>query len=158
MNTTKHQKRSPLVTAAWMGEPMPAKEVAELIASYMEAIGTVAAVILALFLQVVLIRLKRPRLYMTLSSSLGEEDVVIYQEQAQFNCWIRCKVWAAKGRRPARNAEVFVQRVIRPDSASNTRVAPGGTLQWTSAESVHVSIPSGTWRRVDLLRHGSMAT
>jgi hypothetical protein len=128
-------------------------DTAELIASYVEAIATLLAVLLALFLQVILVRLRRPRLYVTLTTDITEEDIAIDDDNGKLNCWIRCKVWAAPRKQPARNAEVFVQRVHRPPDAANTREVPGGALMWSHQEATQVSIPAGTWRRVDLLRY-----
>jgi hypothetical protein len=125
---------------------------AELVASYMEAVGTVAAVLLALFLQVVLVRMRRPKVYVTLSTDVTQGDISVDDGHEKTNCWIRCKVWVTRRTNPARNTEVFVQRIIRPPHAVNTREVPGGTLKWSHVESTHVTIPSGTWRRIDLLR------
>lgn len=129
------------------------RSTAELVAAYISAVGTVSAVLLALFLQLVLVRLKRPKLYITLSIDLADQDISIDNDIDKLNCWIRCKVWAKRRRDPARNTEIFVQRVTRPRNATNSREVPGGTLKWSNLESPYVTIPSGTWRRIELLRY-----
>jgi hypothetical protein len=126
---------------------------AELVAAYMGAIGTLLAVVLALFLQVILVRIEQPRIYLTLSPDLADEDAIVNEDSAKITYWVRCKVWVARGKNPARNAEILVQRITRPAGASNSKVAPGGTLKWTDLIATQVTIPSGAWRRVDLLRY-----
>ena len=81
------------------------------ITAWLQGIGPVAAVILALFLQVVLVWLKRLRLDLTLSVDPQEQDLIAkrLRDYDQYNCWLRARVSARRGKDPALNAEVVIQ-------------------------------------------------
>jgi hypothetical protein len=122
----------------------------ELVASYLEAIGTVSAVILALFLQVYLVWKRRPRLSLAYSAGARDNDYRNVEKADFCEHWLQFRVMAKSGTVAARDVEVFVASVRRPDGSSIEAV-PTGTLEWTDAGVGRVKIPSGTWRRVDLL-------
>src|SRR3954454_5340140 len=117
----------------------------ELIASYLEAFGTIAAVVLALFLQVVLVRLRRPRLHVTLSLDKLDGDVAVtraHPVESAFTVWIRLKVWNYPKKRHATNSQVFVQRLAWPDTSSVLYpFAAGSPLNWseTSADTAMIA-------------------
>jgi hypothetical protein len=60
-----------------------------LVASYLEAVGTIAAVVVALFLQVILVRMRRPRLHVTLSLHKEDGNVEAWRRRdGVVNCWL----------------------------------------------------------------------
>jgi hypothetical protein len=123
------------------------------IAALIGAIGTVAAVLLALFLQVILVRLRRPVLRVEFSADPGDEDMEALDVENRSEYWIHAKVWNQNKRASAKNVEATLLRVKRPAEALNKRVVPVGPLKWTELPHTRVEIASGTWRRVDLLAY-----
>lgn len=126
-----------------------------LIASYLQSAATVAAVILALFLQVFLVRLRRPALNLSVSMDVEDDDLVlaVRPDKRQDRVFIRGKVWAEKGKESARDAQVLLAGMTRPQSWPVTNPpALGAPLKWAELDAETVTIPSGAWRRVDLLQ------
>jgi hypothetical protein len=69
----------------------------ELIASYLEAIGTISAVILALFLQVYLVWKRRPRLSLEYSAGVGSNDYRNVEKVDFCEHWLQFRVVAKSG-------------------------------------------------------------
>ncbi len=118
------------------------------------AVGTIAAVIVALFLQYVLVLRQRPKLYLSFSSDRESEDIVADDGREVSRVFIRFKVHAATGRSTAHNVEVFLMRARRPASAIVRRPVPDRPFKWAGrGTSRQINIPSGAWRRFDLLHY-----
>lgn len=122
-----------------------------MIANYLEAFGTISAVLVALFTQVVRERLKRPRLTMRLSTDRQDEDFVfIHLPDGGLEYWIRLRVYAKPRRRTAREVQVFLTKLRRP---RNSVVVPSGSMIWSSIGPNSQTLPPGLWRRLDILRY-----
>ncbi len=133
-----------------------AASTAELVANYIGALGTLSAVLVALFLQVFLVSRQRPELRVTLSDEIDDEDVHLLEGDNSFEYYLRVKVWAQPKRRAANRVQGFLLRVTRPEEAgdTSTRRVPDGTLRWAGATlTEQVDIAPGTWRRLDILRY-----
>lgn len=118
------------------------------------AVGTIAAVVVALFLQYVLTLRQRPKLYLSFSSDRESEDIVGHDRREMSRAFIRFKVHAATGRSTAHNVEVFLMRARRPASAIVRRPVPDRPFKWVGrGTSPKIDIPSGAWRRFDLLHY-----
>ena len=128
-------------------------DTADLVASYISAISTLIAVILALFLQVILVRLRRPGLFVTFSDEPASTDLTSVESVDKSDYWIHVKVWNRKGRSAARNAEAFVIRVIRPESSPNEGNVPATPLGWCHLKDPQIDIPSGIYRSLDVVRY-----
>jgi hypothetical protein len=133
----------------------------QLLANYLEALGTIGAVIVALFTQVFLAWRKRPRL--TIKSPIGDaspeskEDFIVIRSpedasEKVIEFWVRLRVFAKEGKRTARNVQARVVQVRRLDGPQD-RVVPSGPLIWSSVGPVPQSILSGSWLRLDVLRY-----
>jgi hypothetical protein len=122
------------------------------IAAWLQGVGTVAAVIVALFLEVFLVWWRRPRFDFTVSSDPRDRDITqASRPQDDYHvCWLRGKVHVAEGKRPATNTEVIVQDWRSPGD-QDVPFAHGNSLRWANSDAEVVRIASGTWRRVDLL-------
>jgi hypothetical protein len=123
------------------------------IAEIFAAVGTLAAVVLALFLQVIIVARRRPSLSLQFSPDESQGDIVTTDWADDFNLWIQLKVHATSGRNTARNVQVMVLRVVRPSVSGTDETVPSRVLKWSDSPTVAVDIPSGTWRRVDLVRY-----
>jgi len=131
-----------------------ASSTAELIASYIGALGTVSAVVLALFLQVFLVNRRRPRLHVTLSNEIDDEDIVLLELDRSFAYFLRVKVWAQPKRKAANRVQGLLLSVTRPKEAGDTttRKVPDGAFKWSGSALIdEVDIAPGTWRRLDIL-------
>jgi hypothetical protein len=133
---------------------------AQLIANYIEALGTLAAVVLALFLQVFLVRRKRPGFWVEYSADPTEEDIRNLDRDSFSEHWERFRVHTYRRKHAAKNTEIFVTKVRRPPSPTPREAVPAGNLEWSDAGVSSCNIPSGTWRRSDILCywHGDSAS
>lgn len=142
-----------------MEELLPYEEVkallsfnSQLLANYLEAIGTIGAVVVALFTQVYLVWRKRPQL--TIKSPAGDpspesaEDFVVIRsaegaDEKIVEFFVRLRVCAKVGKRTTRNVQARVTQVRRLDGPHD-RVIPSGPLIWSSIGSTPQSILSGS--------------
>jgi hypothetical protein len=125
------------------------------IISLLESLATVAAVLVALFTQVYLVRARRPSLTMTISNDAAMEDVVVIRspDGNTVELWIRLRVEAKSKRRTAREAQVRLVKVKRPARDASCQIVPSGPMTWSSTGPQPQSILSGMWLRVDVLRY-----
>jgi hypothetical protein len=125
------------------------------IISLLESLATVAAVLVALFTQVYLVRARRPSLTMTISNDAAMEDVVVIRspDGNTVELWIRLRVEAKSKRRTAREAQVRLVKVKRPAQDASCQIVPSGPMTWSSTGPQPQSILSGMWLRVDVLRY-----
>src|SRR4051812_43759685 len=81
------------------------------IAAWLQGIGTVAAVVLALFLQVFLVWLRRPKVRLEVSLDIRDQDLVTASrpEREHYVCWLRARIFVSGRTHSAINAEVVVQ-------------------------------------------------
>ena len=132
------------------------------IATLISAIGTVAAVVLALFLQVVIVRKRRPRLTLELAGSLEDDDLAYVEEYSSkgvdpvtektprnLNLHVRPKVRNAFGKDTAKNVQVALLRVR--GGAPDDSTVPSRPIAWSDIPDERINIPSGSWNRIDLL-------
>lgn len=125
------------------------------IISLLEALATVAAVLVALFTQVYLVRARRPSLAMTVSDDVASEDIIIIRSPNgdTVELWIRLRVEARDKRRTATGVQVRLAKVTRPVHDTNRQVVPSGPMAWSSVGPQPQSILSGMWLRLDVLRY-----
>ncbi|MCA1607314.1 MAG: hypothetical protein LC775_18020 [Acidobacteria bacterium] len=128
---------------------------ADTVAGFLEAFGTIAAVIVALFIQVYLVRRSRPVLMMELSNCESDEDFVVIRSRdgAVVEFWARLRVVAKSGRRTARGAQVRLVKVTRAADDPSDLIVPSGPMIWSSVGPEPQSILSGMWLRLDVLRY-----
>ena len=128
---------------------------ASLVASYLEAVGTIAAVLVALFLQVVLVRLRKPELDVRMSVNREDGNVEAWNTRENFAvCFFTVRVHARRERDAATHVRAFLVKVVRPSSAAGVGAFPSAPLDWTrNTGDEYISIPSGTWRRLTLLMY-----
>ena len=155
---------------------------ASLIASYLEAVGTIGAVLVALFAQVYLVRRRRPVLWLELHDDTAHEDLVVTANSTRtiVEYWVRLRVVAAAGRRTAVGALVRLEKAARLGDTESHRPSeanespenlpeaqpersetacqpktpvPSGPMIWSSLGETPQSILSGMWLRVDVLRY-----
>ena len=124
------------------------------VANVFAALGTVFAVILALFLQVILVQRRRPSLYLDYSSDEDDQDSIALDLEHDLNFWVQMKVRSRARKNTAHNVEVTLLRVVRPAGANRAAV-PSRVLKWSDALSLRVDIPSGIWKRVDIIHYWS---
>jgi len=122
------------------------------ISSVSAAVATVAAVILALYLQVYLVRSRRPVLALSVSLDPADEDVVSLSYADSFELWIRVRVSARPGRSTAKNVRVRLLQAVRPPESNSTLPVPAREFKWAESTETQVEIPSASWRRFDLLQ------
>jgi hypothetical protein len=122
------------------------------IAAWLQGVGTVAAVIVALFLELFLVWWRRPRFNLEVSPDPRDRDLTMATrpQDAHHVCWLRGRVYVVDGKKPALNTEVIVQDWRSPGD-QDVPFAHGNTLRWANSDSEVVRIAPGTWRRVDLL-------
>jgi hypothetical protein len=120
------------------------------IANVGAAIGTISAVIVALFLQIVRVHRRRPALSLVFSGDANEQDLAFVEED-HFNLYVRLKVKNMAKKDTARNVEVLLLHVHRPPGASESGVVPSRGLTWADIPQERINIPPNVWRRVDLL-------
>lgn len=130
----------------------------QLIANYLEAFGTISAVIVALFTQVYVSWRRRPHL--TIKSPIGDtslessEDFVMIRslDGSIVEYWIRLRVCAKAGKRTAKNVQCRVVQVRRLDG-HHPIVVPSGPLKWSSIGPAPQSIIAGSWLRLDIMAY-----
>jgi hypothetical protein len=130
-------------------------DTAALIASYLQSVATVVAVVIALFLQVWVTRRQRPVLSMSLSTHLADDDLTLTERPGSsgLRCYIRARVHCRTGRGAARNTQVLLMGMERPPSwGAVNPPSVGAPLKWAEVDDLSVTVPSGVWRRVDLLQ------
>ena len=122
------------------------------IAAWLQGIGTIAAVIIALFLELFLVWWRRPRFNFTVSSDPKDRDLTMASrpQRDHYVCWLRGRVYVAEGKKPAINTEVIVQDWRSPGD-QDVPFAHGSSLHWANSNAELVRIAPATWRRVDLL-------
>lgn len=130
----------------------------ETLSSYLEAAGTVAAVIVALFIQVYLVWRRRPDLSLSISEDRDSEDNVVVRLEGHdppiIEFWVRAKVAVRNGRDAADGVKVIVAKAERPAWDPIKKVIPSGhPLAWSSIGGAAQTILPGTWLRVDVLRY-----
>ena len=111
---------------------------------------TGATIAVALLLQWWLVRQSRPRLSLEFSPIPADEDIAPVQLADRNELWVRLKVRSKSGKATAHSAEVLLLRLHRPGASSS--VVPSRQLSWADTPSERLAIPSGTWRRVDVLK------
>lgn len=144
---------------------------AALVGNYLQAVGTIAAVVVALFTQVYLVNRNRPALVVTLSTDLAEEDIAVLEvepaekagrrpngtsdDDGYLECILRVKVWAMPKKRSARDTQAILLQLRRPPSRTTAiSKVPDGLFKWAGASyDEKIDIPTGTWRRLDILRY-----
>jgi hypothetical protein len=130
--------------------------VASLVASYLEAVGTIAAVVVALFLQVILVRMRRPRLHVTLSLHKEDGNVEAWRRRdGVVNCWLGVRVHAGRGRDAATHVRAYLVKVVRPEGERDAGAFPSASLDWANVDSEHLTIPAGSSRQLTLLRYAA---
>jgi hypothetical protein len=112
---------------------------------------TALTIAVALFLQWFLVRHQRPKLSLSFSDALEKEDIAPVQLEQRAELWVRLRVDAAAKKKTAHNVEVLLLRVSRP-VGGNTIVVPSRQLSWADTPDERLAIPSGTYRRVDILK------
>jgi len=122
------------------------------IAAWLQGVGTVAAVIVALFLELFLVWWRRPRFDFTISLDPRDNDLSTYEREGhdQYVSWLRGKVHVTDGKVPALKVEVLVQDWRSPEN-QDVPFAHGNSFNWANSEDEVVRVAPGTWRRVDLL-------
>lgn len=111
-----------------------------------------ATIALALFLQWGLVRLRRPKLSLSVSANVDEEDWVPLDFADRAELYLRIRVHNERKKVTAHNVEVLLLKVQRPHHAKVAPVVPSRQLAWADTPDERLAIPSGTWRRVDVLK------
>jgi hypothetical protein len=119
-------------------------------AEVFSAVGTVGAVVVALFLQYFNVRRARPRLSVEFSDRLHDEDMALVDLEHP-SLFVRLKVRAEAGKDVARNVQVLLLRVDRPTRTLPAPVVPSRNLKWADTPNEKLDIPPGIWRRFDFL-------
>jgi hypothetical protein len=130
----------------------PGEELVRTVLTAVSVLATVAAVLLALFLQWWRVEKRRPVLRLTFSDDLKKEDLAPLDFEDRLELWVRLKVRARPKKATARNVEVLLLRVHRPPNAEYLGLVPSRQLAWADTPNERPSIPAGTWRRVDVLK------
>lgn len=124
------------------------------IASFLEAAGTISAVLVALFIGVYLDRRRRPRLRLEFNQASDDVVVTTSPDGSILELWVRVRVLAAASRRTATNTQVRLVDARRVGADGPTRVpVPTGSMIWSSEGPAPQSLLSGMWRHVDILRY-----
>ena len=113
------------------------------------AVGTVAAVVLALFLPGWQRAKIRP--IVTLEFDRTSEDIAVHDSPPWASVWIRLRATNRPGRETARKVRVIVSKV-EPEEAS---VLPENTLalrelSWSEVRTGELDLPAGMQRRIDV--------
>jgi hypothetical protein len=117
-------------------------------ATVVAALGTVGAVVLALWLQVYRAWRRKPSLTMSYSADPNSGCwAPVYREGHQA-LWLRFSVSNATGKDTARDVQVLVTRVETP--SERRELVPGGPLHWTDLRSPTVDLPAGISRMIDI--------
>ncbi|WP_131799405.1 hypothetical protein [Parafrankia irregularis] len=122
-------------------------------AALIGAVGTVAAVWLALFLQITLVERRRPVLSLDFSDDYLDQDVSATELEDLTCLTYRIRVYAEVNKETARNVEVLLLRARRPENAVNGFHIPDRSFRWTGQDDRKVDIPPGSWRRLDFLSY-----
>jgi hypothetical protein len=119
-------------------------------------IATVTTIGVALFLQWWLVRRRRPALSLTFSPRLEDEDLVPLEFRDRIELWLRVRVEVKQKKATAHNVEVLLLKVRRPSYINDAAVVPTRQLAWSDTPDERLAIPSGTWRRIDILKLASV--
>ncbi len=122
------------------------------VAQFLEAFGTIAAVVVALFTQVIRERVRRPKLWLEYSANSEDEDLVIIDRRdiQHVTYWLRLRVCAKEGRRTARGVQL---RLIKVGKEGGGVVVPSGPMIWSSVGPQPQNLLSGMWQRVDIIKY-----
>src|SRR5258707_1014170 len=120
------------------------------ISNVFSAIGTVGAVLVALFLQVFLVWWRAPRLTLSFDPSPADDDIALV-DWDDFVMALRVKVHNANGKATASGTQVLLERIVMPPQEKINTIQ-SRNLAWSDdVPGDTVPIPGGTWRRVDTL-------
>lgn len=119
------------------------------VSSVFEAVGTVSAVLFALFLQVYRVWRRKPVLTLSFDPSPNDDDIALV-DWDDFLLALRVKVHNATGKTASAGTQVILEKVVKPAHAKVNTI-PSRNLAWSDVPSDTISIPAGTWRRVDIL-------
>jgi hypothetical protein len=128
------------------------------IPTWVGAVGTILAVVAALFLQLALPWFRRPRLELVsfdISQQSGDRSLVTAADKpsskAEYSSlWFRLRVENSGRGDAARNAQVTVTRVRRIDGEELGTVIPTRPLKWADLPRALTDIPAGVIRHVDV--------
>jgi len=124
--------------------------VIETIAAVIAAAGTLAAVVLALYLQYWQVRRTRPSL--SLHFDPATADIAIVDRPPWVGVWVRFRVANARGKMTARRVGVLVLNVRRLDGCPVSRdTIPIRELSWSETGRVDMDIPPGMERHIDVV-------
>jgi hypothetical protein len=109
-------------------------------------------VVLALFLEVFLVWLRRPTVRLEASLDPRAQDLVVASrpERGHDVCWLRTRAYVSQRANSAVGAEVVVQGWRSPGQ-QQAPFAHGNALRWANSSDELVRIAPGTWRRFDLI-------
>jgi hypothetical protein len=137
-------------------------------ASWVAAVGTVSAVVFALWFQWWRTRQRRPELTLEFNDDADRANVEQLVDSPQQpktyrSHWIRPRVMNKRGRNSAEDVEVLLVGVKAHDDEPGSLLEPpserlleGLPLKWSELESTKASLPPGTARRFDLLHVDNM--
>lgn len=120
------------------------------VASVGEAVGTISAVVVALFLQLFRVRRRAPDLSLLFSPAQEAGDRVLVAE-GNLALYVRLRVSNAPKKDMARNVEILLLHVGYPPGSVLPGVMPSRNLAWADVPDQRLSIPSNVYRRVDFL-------
>lgn len=129
------------------------------------AVGTLSAVLVALYVQVFREWRRRPKLGLA-PFSAADSDGVILRLKDEISAWIRLQVHNEPGRRTAEDVEVIVVSIARDDNGErpppdeppvDLGLLAGRTLKWADDASSRSTIPPGMYRRIDIAHASSTA-
>lgn len=90
------------------------------VSSIFGAVGTIGAVAVALFLQVFLVRRRRPKLSLSATQS-GDDDDVALVDWDDYLLALRLKVHNEKGKARSAETQVLLSRVVKPAGIRSIR-------------------------------------
>lgn len=136
-------------------------ELARTVAALIGAVGTVAAVVVALWLQWLRVRRRRPSLTIDFDSTHDRVNVAQRAKEPQEpldyrSHWVRPRVINERGRDSAEDVQVLLVDVKAIDSNPGRLLHPernleGLSLKWSEVESEKATIPPGVTRHFDLV-------
>ena len=121
------------------------------------AVGTVGAVVYALYRDTIREVKRRPLLSMSLNPTWGKDNLDLVPVASPESHWIRARVMNAPGRHSAEDVEVLVARVTplgkgaKYEAALDTRPLKWSNLGTFENPVTEVHLPPGVARYVDLL-------
>jgi hypothetical protein len=119
-------------------------------ASVAGSIGTLIAVVTALWLQYFLVRYRRPRLELEYDPRLNESFTATYKPGHE-SIWLRLRVTNRHpAKETARSVQVLVTRAIRPAAAVERGPVPQRPIKWADIDAEYIDIPPGAFRYVDV--------